>query len=413
MHILDRRHFLRSAGLGYISLRFAPLMLAQTVRAAVSANASNKALVVIFQRGACDGLSMLPPIAEPEYFGYRPHIAIGSKTEKAAILLDDHFGMHPSLAALKPYWDNGTLAFVHQCGSPDSTRSHFDAQDYMESGTPGLKSTDDGYLNRAMNLMPYTGNSKLRAVALQANMPRSLQGHFPALSMNSLHEFGIRGEFAGSQVVNGFENMYQQATDQALRGVGNEVFDSLKVVQDTDANRGKNDIYPKNPVANRLKEIASLIKAKVGLQVAATDCGGWDTHVNQGDAKGQLSDRLKELSEAMAAFAKDLGPQFNDVVVVTMTEFGRTVRENGNRGTDHGHGSVMSLLGGRVRGKNIFTRWKSLTPANLNENRDLPVTTDYREIMSELLGHHMGITSQESIFPKFQSPVFYHRVLNT
>ena len=411
MQPITRRIFVRQSAMGLFALGIAPSLLSESflsrALAAGPVAIQGKVVVVIFQRGACDGLSMVAPLKDSNYRALRPHIALSSQGEGAAVALNGDFGLNPGLSALKPFWDEGTLALVHQVGSPDPTRSHFDAQDYMESGTPGSKTTEDGYLNRAMQIIPESQISNLRAVALEANLPRSLQGRFPAISMNSIHEFGFNGVFAKPQMVQGFEQMYQQATDRVFRGVGEEVFQTLKTVHATEeANKNnKEDTYPKAPIGRHLREIATLIKAKIGLQIATTDCGGWDTHVNQGDGnKGQLKDRLKELGDSIAAFAKDLGPQFQDVVLVTMTEFGRTVKENGDHGTDHGHGSVMMVLGGNVTGKKIIGNWKDLTPQNLQEGRDVPVTTDYRAVMSSIFHSQFGVDRFEKVFPGWNAP---------
>ena len=240
----------------------------------------------------------------------------------------------------------------------------------------------------------------MRAVALQATMPRILQGAYPAISMNSIRDYRIQSGVGTGDASHGFEEMYQQATDSVLRGVGHEIFDSLKSIQPL-VKAKASDAYPQSAMAKHLREIAALIKAHVGLQVAVSDMGGWDTHVNQGNASGQLANRFQELSEALAAFAQDLGPLFQDVVVVTMTEFGRTVKENGNRGTDHGHGSVMMALGGAVQGKKVFGQYKDLIPANLVDGRDMPVTTDFRDVLGEVLQSHLGYSEIDKVFPGY------------
>jgi uncharacterized protein (DUF1501 family) len=348
-----------------------------------------------------DGLSMVPPIGEPFYYASRPTIAIPVNGNDCAIRIDSHFGLHPSLAALKPLWDEGSLAFVHQAGSPDHSRSHFDSQDFFESGTPGDKNTPDGFLNRSL-VLSGSSTSPLRAVAMQPSMPRVLQGRFPAISMDSLQDFDFKPGNSAKEMQN-FSDMYQQAVDQVFRGVGNEVFDSLKTVQNIrEKNKADNSAaYPGAAIGKRLHEIATLIKSNIGLEVAVTDMGGWDTHVNQGNGKGQLADRLRELSTAIAAFRQDLGKLYENVCVVTVTEFGRTVKEDGTRGTDHGHGSVMMVLGGGVRGKQVYGKWKTLKTENLFEGRDLPVTTDSRDVLAEVLRSQMGISDFTTIFPKY------------
>lgn len=381
---MQRRSFLASLGL------VAPALLLP--RLARSGAAKKKTLVVILQRGAVDGLSMVPPVGEKAYFDLRPTIAVDKKQSKP---LDGPFALHPSLAGLLPLWANKSLAVVHAVGSTDPTRSHFDAQDYLETGTPGTKSTDDGWLARA--LASKKGQGSLRAVALSPTLPRILRGDKDAVAFATLDAFAVVGKGAGT-----FESMYDGALDEALRGAGKEAFaamhalEAAKVGSIAPANGAK---YPEGPLGKRLRQIAQLIRAEVGVEVAVTDCGGWDTHVNQ---KPQLDRRLSELGDALAAFATDLGNRMADVCVVTATEFGRTVKENGSAGTDHGHGSVMLVMGGGVRGKRVLGKWKGL--GDLYEGRDLPVTTDHRAVFSEILRVHLGHPDPSAVFAGHAAP---------
>jgi uncharacterized protein (DUF1501 family) len=370
-----------------------------------------KSLVVIFQRGAVDALSMVPPVGDALYAGYRPSIAIPAKGDDAAIPLDSTFALHPALAPLKAVWDAKRLAIVHAVGSPDPTRSHFDAQDFVETGTPGVKATDDGWLNRYLVArsaapaashgatsppLPPTG-SPLRAVALQPNRPRILAGDAAVVAMGSLGELKVNGPAAN---VRDFEHMYAAAVDQALRGTAADAFDairSLRAVQSAPSAA----TYPTSPLGKRLQAIAQLIRADAGVEVAVTECGGWDTHAGQGASKGQLASRLDELGASIAAFATDLGDRLDDVCLVTVTEFGRTVRENGTKGTDHGHGSVMLVLGGKVRGKRVVAKWKGLAEDQLWQGRDLPVTADHRDVFAEVLRAHLGQRDLATIFPQY------------
>lgn len=403
---IDRRGFLRSSGLALAGLGLSPNLL----RAAMD-NAPAKAgkvLVLVIQRGACDGLAMVPPLGDGHYHAYRPTLALESSGDGAALKLDGTFGLHPSLAALKPFYDVGHLAVLHEVGSPDSTRSHFDAQDFLESGTPGVKSTGDGCLNRALQSLRKGSDAPFRAVALQPNMPRILQGGANALALNDLNDFQLRAEVAGSGGAHpsGFEGMYQGALDRALRGVGDEAFSALKELKAKDPRSfqpANNANYPNSPLGRRLKQIAQLIKADLGLQVAVTDCGGWDTHLAQGSATGQLANRLKDFGDSLGAFLLDLRERMDQVCVATVTEFGRTVRENGNRGTDHGHGSVMLVAGGKVRGNRVIAKWKSLASQDLYEDRDLPVTTDHRDALGEILERHLGVPDLGKVFPGFSN----------
>jgi len=357
----DRRFFLKSSGLAMAGLGFAPGFLKRAL--AGTAGGGKRVLVTLFQRGAVDGLSMIPPVGEPHYFQVRPTIALSApgKGDDGALRLDDTFGLHPALAPLMRLWDAGSLAVVHAVGSPDPTRSHFDAQDYLDAGTPGVKSTDDGWLNRALQAAPSEDATSFRAVALQPNLPRSLAGKAPALAMASLADFTLRAGPKADAAASDFASLYAGAVDAALKTTGGETFESVKVLKQANPSRlapQNGAAYPGSPLGRRMKEIAQLVRSDVGLEIAATDCGGWDTHTGQGAAKGQLANRLQDLGESLAAFACDLGEKMADVCVVTMTEFGRTVRENGTRGTDHGHGSVMMVLGGNVKGRRVLTRWK-------------------------------------------------------
>jgi len=393
--MISRREFLQRAGLGVLGASALP---AFARRALAEATASNKVFVLIFQRGAADGLSVVPPLGEPRYRALRPSLALPAAGEGAALALDGFFGLHPALAPLLPHYQNGTLAILHQVGSPDPSRSHFDAQDYFELGTPGVKS-DEGFLNRALGKAPAPAPGPFRALALQSNLPLSLQGPRPAVAINELADFDVARAGGGS-----FEDMYRVAVDTALRGVGDEAFAALHAIKQTGALAKNAEVeagYPKGGLGRRLFELAALLKAGQGVQIVATDIGGWDTHVGQGADKGQLANRLKELGSALSAFAHDLGPRFGDVCVAVVTEFGRTVRENGTRGTDHGHGAAMLVLGGGVRGGRVLADWKSLDDANLYEGRDLPVTTDYRAALAALLTGHLGVRDIGAVFPGF------------
>jgi uncharacterized protein (DUF1501 family) len=389
--------------LSVAGLCFTPAFALPAVAQTVGNGKRRKTLVVLFQRGAADGLSLVAPIAEPRYFAVRPSLALAAKGDGAALPLDGFFGLHPALSPLLPLWDEGQLALLHAVGSPDPTRSHFDAQDYMELGTPGQK-PEDGFLNRALQRQPEPDATPFRAVALQPNLPLSLAGPAPALAMGSLTDFGL--DLAPGSAAGGFEGMYRTAVDHTLRGVGSEAFEALHTVRAA-VPSGPQALeaagYPKSPLGRRMFEIAALIKADLGLEIAATDAGGWDTHAGQGAAKGQLAGRLTDLAQSLAAFAHDLGPRFDDVVVIVLTEFGRTVKQNGTQGTDHGHGAAMFVLGGRVRGKRVYTKWTGLEEKDLFEGRDLPVTTDFRAPLSLVLREHLGVRDLATVFPGFQS----------
>jgi uncharacterized protein (DUF1501 family) len=367
---------------------------------------NKRVLVAIFQRGAVDGLNVVVPFGERTYYDARPNIAVprpGTSSD-AALDLNGFFGLHPSLAPLVPYYKDGQAAFVHAAGSPDPTRSHFDAQDFMESGTPGVKSTVDGFLSRAVAETKLGKASPLRAVALSPALPRILSGSAGALAMTNLAQFGIRAGAETPAASESFESMYADAVAGSLGTTAKESFDAVRILKAADPTRiaAENGAdYPKSPFGNSLKQIAQLIKADVGLEVAFTDVGGWDTHVGEGGAQGQLSNRLRDYATAIASFARDLGSRMADVTLVTMSEFGRTVRENGNRGTDHGHANVMLLLGGGVRGGRVYGRWPGLDSSHLYENRDLAVTTDFRDVFAEILEKRLRVKDLAPVFPGY------------
>ncbi|HEY7653784.1 MAG TPA: DUF1501 domain-containing protein [Methylomirabilota bacterium] len=405
-----RRAFMKSGALALFALGGAPRFL---IRAALAQERGGrpKILVAVFQRGAVDGLSMIVPHGDPDYYAARGSIAIARPAPGRAgttVDLDGFFGLHPALGPLKPIWDDRRLAIVHACGSPDTTRSHFDAQDYMESGTPGVKSTADGWLARGLAAMPTREPaSPFRAVSLGAALPRILRGDVGAIAMNSVADFDVKEGAAvmasGAGTRRGFESLYEQGVRDLLYGTGRETFEAVKMLKAAAPQRltpANGAIYPRGRFGESLRQIAQLIRADVGLEVAFADVGGWDTHAGQGNERGQLALRLKEFAEGLAALDRDLGPRMSDVVVLTMSEFGRTVRENGNRGTDHGHATAMLALGGAVNGGRVHGRWPGLRREQLFEGRDLAVTTDFRSLFTEVAVRHLAAPA-EPLFPGF------------
>ncbi len=403
--MLSRRVFMKNGGLALLSLGFAPAFLSRTVEAATTAR--RKILITIFQRGAVDGLNMVVPFGEREYYAARPSIAIPRPNDpQGAVDLDGFFGLHPRLAPLKPLWDAHQLAIVHASGSPDGTRSHFDAQDYMETATPGVKSTSDGWLNRYLHAREHTDATPFRAVALAAQLPRSLQGNEPALAIGQIGQFGIRGGGQSTDMLQAsFESEYAAAADSVLNRTGGEAFDAIKMMKSADPSKYQPENgaeYPRSAFGDALRQIAQLVKADVGLEVAFAELGGWDTHVNQGSAVGQLAQRLDDFSRGIAALARDLGDRMGDTIILTMSEFGRAVSENGNRGTDHGHGNAMFIIGGQnIRGGKIYGRWPGLAREQRYEGRDLAVTTDFRAVFAEVVRVHLGVPDTRTIFPGF------------
>ncbi|MEO6725491.1 MAG: DUF1501 domain-containing protein [Blastocatellia bacterium] len=410
---MDRRFFLKSSGIALASLSAAtasPTFLTRTL-AQTGKNGRKKLLVAIFQRGAMDGLNAVVPYGDQAYYGLRPSIAVPrpkSGDPMTAIDLDGFFGLNPALASFKPIYDSGQLAIIHAVGSPDNTRSHFDAQDYMEAGTPGVKSTTDGWLNRYLQAKPDPKASPFRAVAMGANMPRTMQGRGAAIAMTSINDFTIRsgGGEMGQAVQGGFEAMYAQTVNDALRGTGKETFDAVKLLKQVNPNQyqpAAGVVYPRGQFGDRLRQVAQLVKSDIGLEIAFTDIGGWDTHANQGAGQGQLANRLIEFSNGIAALYADLKDRADEVVILTMTEFGRTAKENGNRGTDHGHASVMFALGGVVKGGKVYGKWPGLKTNELYEGRDLALTTDFRDVFAELAKNHLGASNINTIFPGYQA----------
>ena len=401
--MLSRRVFLKHSGFALVSLGFAPSFLARTAYAQ-GRGGRPKQLITIFQRGAVDGLSVIVPFGEAEYYRARPSIAIarpGSNAD-AAVDLDGFFGFNPRLSPLKPFWDQRALAIVHACGSPDATRSHFDAQDYMETATPGVKTTADGWLNRYLQTRKTEHDAAFRAVALAPQLPRMLQGAAPAVAMNQIAQFDIRAGQTGAGTT--FESLYADAKDRVLGGAGRDAFDAMKMLKRADPSKYEPENgaeYPRTPFGQALKQIAQLVKADVGLEIAFADVGGWDTHINQGSSQGQLANRLDDFARAIAALVTDLGDRMADTVVLTMSEFGRAVSENGNRGTDHGHGNAMMAIGGGIRGGKVYGRWPGLAPDRRYEGRDLAVTTDFRDVFGEIVVRHLGVQDARPIFPGY------------
>jgi uncharacterized protein (DUF1501 family) len=401
--MMTRRIFLKSSGLALVSFGVAPRALLRSVYAA-GAQRRGKVLVVLFQRGACDGLNTVIPYGEESYRRLRPTIAVpaprGASLE-AALDLDGFFGLHPALEPLLPLWKQGSLAAVHAVGSPDSTRSHFDAQDFMESGTPGRKSTEDGWMNRCLQVHPRPEATPFRGVSMTKTLPRSLAGPAPAVAMANIRGFEVRPA-AGAAVARGFEEMYEGAVRDVLHGTGKDTFGAIEFLKKADPERYQPAAgveYPRGSYGDSLRQVAQLLKADVGVEMAFAEGGGWDHHAAEGAVQGQLAQRLRELGRALLAFHKDLGDRMSDVVVVTLTEFGRTVHENGNRGTDHGHASASFVMGGRVRGGKVHGRWPGLRPEQLHEGRDLAITTDFRDLLGEVLADHLGALDLAKVFP--------------
>jgi uncharacterized protein (DUF1501 family) len=399
---ISRRFFIKSSGIALVGLSAVPGFLA---RAARVLEHNGKTLVVIFQRGAADGLNIVVPHAERAYYRLRPSIAIArpkNGNDESAIDLDGAFGLHPALAPLAPLWKERSLAVIHAAGSPDSTRSHFDAQDFMESGTPGVKSTQDGWLNRYMQVRDAEHASSFRAVSLTSQLPRMLSGRAAALAIPEVSKFGFGTGRHGERMTGGLESLYAASDDPLLAATARETFeavDYLKRVDPAQHRPANGAVYPRGDFGRSMLQIAQLIKSNIGLEIAFAEIGGWDHHVNEGGARGQLANLLRQFGAGLAAFARDLGDRMDDVVLVTLSEFGRTAAENGSGGTDHGHANAMFVLGGGVRGGRLYGTWPGLDRSQLYEGRDLALTTDFRDVLGEVLTRHLGAGRLDRIFP--------------
>ena len=400
-----RRVFLRNSALAVVGTASIPSFLTRAAFGATAPASRPKRLVVIFQRGAADGLNLVVPHGERQYYAMRPSINI---PKKSVLDLDGFFGLHPALAPFQPLWRQRHLAIVHAAGSPDPTRSHFDAQDFMETGTPGLKATEDGWLNRALTPLPSTGqNSPFRAIALGPSLPRILSGSQPAVALNNINDFSVGGRSSKpSPAASAFEAMYDHSSDTILHGTGEETFDAVRMLKEADPGKylpAAGASYPKGRFGDSLRQLAQLIKSNLGVRVAFADISGWDHHVNEGAVEGQLANVLSDFSQSLAALWTDLGDLAEDTVIVTMSEFGRTARENGNRGTDHGHANVMFVLGGPVKGGKVYGRWPGLDQSQLYEGRDLALTTDFRQVIGEAVVTHMGNKNLAQVFPGYDN----------
>jgi len=420
--MLTRRVFLRDSAIVMAGMGVAPGWLA---RAAAAGTKKRKTLVAIFMRGAADGLNIVVPFGDKRYRELRPTLAIAPPAAQTnanvntvlpngavavvngvnggAIDLDGTFALNGAMQPLQSLWDKKQLAIVVATGSPDSSRSHFDAQDSMECGTPG-KTTGDGWLNRAL---PAAGDeaSSMRAIALGNQVPHCLRGSNEVIAVGNLQQFNIGDQSAAAIM----QSMYATTPDASLGRTGKDAFEAMKVIrsiQDTPQTApviapgtGVPLIAQAGEFGRNLQQLARLLKAEAGVEVVFADIVGWDHHGNENQ---QLPNLLRQLSAGIAAFCQEMGDRMEDIVLVTMSEFGRTVEENGNGGTDHGHGSFMMVIGGPVHGGKVYGKWPGLEKDQLFEGRDLAVTTDYREVLSELVRGHLGQQNLNAVFPGFQ-----------
>jgi uncharacterized protein (DUF1501 family) len=404
--VVSRRGFLKSGGVALFGVGLMGGIPSFMAEAAASEKRGGlykrkRALVCIFQRGAMDGLMAVTPFGDEYLKAARPNLFVGD----GMIDLDGRWGLHPGLKAFEPLFLEGRLAIVHGIGSPNTTRSHFDAQDYMESGTPFDKGTASGWLNRAVGLLGHDGMTPFAAVSLTSALPRSLSGDHPSLAIGNLQEFAIqlKGNPAlAAAAARSFEDSYNKASPGLLQQTGRESFEAMKMLQAADVRNyqpANGAVYPNSPLGGSMRQIAQLIKMDVGLEVAFTESGGWDTHFNQGTDNGVFARSVTDLGNSIAAFWKDLEANQDDVMVMTMTEFGRTVHQNGTGGTDHGRASCNFILGNQVAGGKVYGDVKTLAVENLEDGRDLPVTTDFRSVFSAVADTHLQIANDRVLFP--------------
>ncbi|HEV2112343.1 MAG TPA: DUF1501 domain-containing protein [Gammaproteobacteria bacterium] len=399
---MDRREFLRHLLLASGGLMFSVGTRGWAARLADSASRDGRRLVVVFLRGAVDGLNVVVPWADDRYYEARPTIAIPKPGQASGVTdLDGHFGLHPALASILPLWQNKTLAFIHASGSPDPSRSHFEAQAFMETGTPGVATTPDGWMNRLLGALPGP-RSPSEALSLGPTLPRILVGsnsvaNLP-LGRNADHPIPLDRP----KVADAFGALYQgdtpvdKAFQQGQRARGELMSDLAKDMSDSFNGAPAVDGFTQDST-----RLAELMNRDSGIRLAFLAVGGWDTHVGEGSSKGQLSRNLESLGNGLAALAKGLGPAYQDTAIVVMSEFGRTFRENGNAGTDHGHGNAMWLMGGSVKGGEVYGDWPGLADDQLYQNRDLAVTTDFRQVLASVLGRHLGLGDAilDQVFP--------------
>jgi uncharacterized protein (DUF1501 family) len=408
----SRRAFLKSGGIALFGIGLGGLPTFVTQAASLIEAPSlfkrRKTLICIFQRGAMDGLAAVTPFNDAYLKAARPTIMMQASKSLGAnslIDLDGTFGLHPAMRSFQNVFNDGRLAIVHGIGSPNKTRSHFDAQDYMEAGTPFKKGTPSGWLNRAVGLLGHEAATPFQAVSMTSSLPRSFYGDNASLAINNLQDFNLnmRGNPGGTNMAaKSFEDLYDQTSNNLLKDTGKESFEAIKMLKSVDTKGYKpanGAVYPNSSLGNALKQIAQLVKLDMGLEVAFAESGGWDTHFNQGTNTGIFSRNVNDLSESMMALWTDLGTYQDDVTIMTMTEFGRTVKQNGTGGTDHGRASCNFILGNDVAGGKVHGKLNPLAVENLEDGRDLAVTTDFRAVFSEVANKHLGIKNDKVLFP--------------
>jgi uncharacterized protein (DUF1501 family) len=398
---MNRRDFLKHMATVSGGGLILPFASNAWVAVGAPAEAGPKRLMVIFLRGAVDGLNVVVPHGDSNYYDARSTIAI-PKGDDGVIDLDGHFGLHPALAPLHLLWQDKSLAFIHASGSPDASRSHFDAQAMMETGTPGNPGMRDGWLNRLLAGLPGP-HPPTQAVSLGPITPRILAGGIPVANIDGGKSAGKPIPLDRPAVNQAFGSLYDGDDDmsRAYRQ-GQQTRKQLLTDMDREMQEADNGAPLPNGFPTQAKRLAGLIARDPAIRVAFVGLGGWDTHINQGNVKGQLAGRLQSLAEGLAILKTDLGPVYRDTIIVVISEFGRTVHENGNGGTDHGHGNVMWAMGGGVNGGKVYGEWPGLSTERLYQGRDLAVTTDFRTAIGTIVERHMGLSDQtlRTIFPE-------------
>ncbi|MBT3336481.1 MAG: DUF1501 domain-containing protein [Anaerolineae bacterium] len=402
---LSRRDFLKlSATLGGFALT--PSWMPRMSFAPQGVEPAGDILVVVFLRGAMDGLNAVIPHAESRYYELRPTLAIPEPqtgNDQSAIDLDGFFSLHPSLRPLKDLWDESALAIIHAVGSPDSTHSHFDAQDYMERGTPGEKNLTTGWIGRHLQSAPWLNESPFRAIGMGGIMQASLRGPIPVTTLTSIEDFHLQGRTNNlAQLQQNMASLYSLGSN--FDSIAAETFSAMNALSQIDTSTYTPEgeaTYPETDFGMALQQVAQIAKAEIGMEVASIDIGGWDTHNQQGVLDGTMPALLSGLASAISAFYRDLGERAKRVTLITMSEFGRRTYENGSGGTDHGHGNLMFILGGNVNGGKVYGEWPGLSAENLYGPGDLAVTTDFRDVLSEVLLKRLANPNQQNVFPNY------------
>ena len=401
---MNRRQFLIQSSLFSASSLIGIGTHGWTARTISAVNSNPQRLIVVFLRGAIDGLNVVIPYREPTYYTDRPKIAIPQPGQpNGALDLDGKFGLHPALSPILPLWQQKSLAFVHACGSNDETRSHFDAQDYLESGTPGIKSTRDGWMNRLLGII--SDKSPIQAVSVGATTPRILLGKRAVANLASGRNAGNRQQIDKPQVASAFDRLYGNndaigRTYREGRAARTELLKDLEA----EMKMANNGATLPNGFPGDAQRLARLMARDPRIQMSFLAVGGWDTHINQGASQGQLARNLEQLGKGLIALQTGLGAAYQNTTIVVMSEFGRTIKENGNGGTDHGHGNVMWLLGGGIRGGTVYGKWAGLEPSQRYQGRDLAVTTDFRDVLGTVLTRRLAVDASQlqQIFPGYQ-----------